>query len=112
MTKSTVATLKIRPEIFELIRSGLKHYEVRAASLDGVNVICYLDSESGDFLGSYSVGGVEQVGRDHDVQTIERSGVSADTFYDLFPRLSDDGPSTLWVARIDKPVDLHVALGI
>ena len=73
MTKSTVATLKIRPSIFNLIRNGIKEYEIRDSSLEGVDVICYLDSETGAFLGSFIVGDVECVDRVADQRTIERS---------------------------------------
>lgn len=91
MTKSTVATLKIRPSIFNLIRNGIKEYEIRDSSLEGVDVICYLDSETGAFLGSFAVGDVECVDRGADQRTIERSGVNVETFYDLFPPVSVGG---------------------
>lgn len=112
MTKSTVATLKIRPSIFDLIRKGIKEYEIRDSSLERVDVICYLDCETGAFLGSYSVGGVECVNRAADQQTIERSGVNVETFYDLFPPVSVGGPEVLWVAKLQSPVDINDALGI
>lgn len=112
MTKSTVATLKIRPSIFDLIRNGIKEYEIRDSSLEGVDIICYLDSVTGAFLGSYSVDGVERVGRSADQQTIWRSGVNADTFYELFPPSSVGGPDALWVAKLQNPVDINDALGI
>lgn len=112
MTKSTVATLKIRPSIFDLIRNGIKEYEIRDSSLEGVDIICYLDSETGAFLGSFAVGGVECVGRSADQNTIERSGVNAETFYDLFPPVSLEGPEVLWIAKLQGPVDINDALGI
>lgn len=112
MTKSTVATLKIRPSIFDLIRKGIKEYEIRDSSLEGVDVICYLDSETGAFLGSFTVDGVERVGRSADQKTIERSGVDVDTFFELFPPASVGGPDALWVAKLQKPVDINDALGI
>lgn len=112
MTKSTVATLKIRPSIFDLIRDGIKEYEIRDSSLEGVDIICYLDSETGAFLGSFAVGRVECVGRSADQKTIERSGVNADIFYELFPSVSVGGPEALWVARLQNPVDINDALGI
>lgn len=112
MTKSTVATLKIRPSIFDLIRNGTKEYEIRDSSLEGVDIICYLDSETGAFLGSFTVDGVERVGRSADQKTIERSGVDVDTFFELFPPVSVGGPDALWVAKLQKPVDINDALGI
>lgn len=112
MTKSTVATLKIRPSIFNLIRNGIKEYEIRDSSLEGVDVICYLDSETGAFLGSFIVGDVERVDRGADQRTIERSGVNVETFYDLFPPVSVGGPEVLWVAKLQRPVDINDALGI
>lgn len=112
MTKSTVATLKIRPSIFNLIRNGIKEYEIRDSSLEGVDVICYLDSETGAFLGSFAVGDVDCVDRGVDQQTIVSSGVNADTFYDLFPPVSAGGPKVLWVAKLQKPIDINAALGI
>lgn len=112
MTKSTVATLKIRPSIFDLIRNGVKEYEIRDSSLEGVDVICYLDSETGAFLGSFTVDEVERVDRSTDQQTIECSGVDVDTFYELFPPASVGGPDALWVAKLQNPVDINDALGI
>lgn len=112
MTKSTIATLKIRPSIFKLIRNGIKEYEIRDSSLEGVDVICYLDSETGAFLGSFVVGDVECVDRSADQQTILSSGVDADTFYDLFPPISAGGPIVLWIAKLQNPVDINAVLGI
>lgn len=112
MTKSIVATLKIRPSIFELILSGIKQYEIRDSSLEDVNIICYLDSDTGEFLGSYAVGAVNRVDRSTDKATIDCSGVDAATFYDLFPSVSSGGPETLWIAQLQKPIDVCDALGI
>ncbi len=52
-----IVTAKIRPDIFTLIESGRKRFEVRSDDFNDASIIRYVSSETGKTLGYYEING-------------------------------------------------------
>ena len=52
-----IVKAKIRPEIFTLIASGRKRFEVRSDDFEDASVIHYVSAETGETLGYYEIDG-------------------------------------------------------
>lgn len=50
-----IVKAKIRPDIFDLIESGRKRFEVRSDDFDDASVIHYVSAETGETLGYYEI---------------------------------------------------------
>lgn len=61
MKSITIATAKIKPEIYQLIENGEKHYEARSESFENADVIRYVSSKTGRQLGCWTLAGSEFV---------------------------------------------------
>lgn len=107
MRKTTIITAKMQSRFFDLVLAGTKRYEVRDEPFGDAQAIRYIDSEDGRELGIYRIEETLQLRRDEDDRLIDLAGISKDEFYELFPPVSDGGPSKLWVARIGEPIDIR-----
>lgn len=111
MKRTTIVTAKILDCYAELIERGVKHYEVRADSLEGIDAIHLISAETGKGLGTYEVLRTLRFGRDEDERVMTLAKTSADQFYSLFPRPEQGGPDTLWAAELGRKVDPEALIG-
>lgn len=89
MKTTTIATAKIKSDRFELIKNGIKHYEVQDESFHGATAIRYVDSETGKVLGVYWLGPEDVFDRTHDQLLQTMTVLNSTIFYKLFPK--DEG---------------------
>jgi hypothetical protein len=85
MKTTTIITAKIHPNIYELIRTGEKRYEVRDESFRQAHFIRYIDSRTGKQLGVFAIGMETAYGRGDDETLKLLAKVNDDTFDELFP---------------------------
>lgn len=111
MKKATMAIMKIRHEFFDMIVSGVKKYEVRDMSLEGVDIIVYRDSVTDSYLGSFYVEKVIKFNRSEDELVCKLSSVDSYTFLELFPIPENGGPINLWAAKLSTQVSLKGLFG-
>ncbi|MFT8640107.1 MAG: hypothetical protein ABF758_09085 [Bifidobacterium sp.] len=91
-----IVKAKIRPEIFELIESGRKRFEVRSDDFEDASIIHYVSSETGETLGYYEI----------DEHQAEIHGGNAD----LLATVASVSPDTiLECGLIDAPWRAYVA---
>lgn len=100
----TLASAKIRRPFYELIRAGVKRYEVRTAPLSNVDAFVFRDDHSGEVLDILRIEEAFPVERDDDQLALRLSGIGAGDFRELFPRPEDGGPERLWVAKLGERV--------
>ena len=100
----TLASAKIRRAFYELIRPGVKRYEVRTAPLSNVDAFVFRDDHSGEVLDILRIEEAFPVERDDDHLALRLSGIGAGDFRELFPRPEDGGPERLWVAKLGERV--------
>jgi hypothetical protein len=55
MRMTRIITAKIQPDIFKLIESGVKRFEVRSEDFNNASIIRYRSSETGETLGYYEI---------------------------------------------------------
>lgn len=111
MKITTIATARIRKEFFQLIELGIKKYEVRSESLEGVDAMYFLDDKTDKLLTIRLVESVEVVNRSDDARVLKLSAIEDKEFRVLFPSPIDGGPSSLWIAKLGPAIDLNVLLG-
>lgn len=111
MVRTEIVTLKIRVSYMELIRKGVKRFEVRDEDFAPVDVIYYVDAATLRPLGAYSVVRTFCMNREQDKESIRYAAISRDDFYCLFPKSENGGPKALWVAEIGSPVVISEVLG-
>lgn len=56
MKQLNIIRAKIEPDIYRLVESGVKQYEVRAGSFGHAEVVAYVASDDERFLGAYEIG--------------------------------------------------------
>lgn len=100
MKRITLVTAKILERYADLIARGVKRYEVRSESLDGVDAIHLVSAETGDDLGIYEVLRTLRFSRDEDSEVMSLAQTTREQFYELFPLPDADGPRTLWAAEL------------
>lgn len=106
MKKTTIITAKIRERYAALIDQGVKRYEIRSDSLDGIDAIHLVSTETGKSLGTYVVVNTLCFDRDDDIRVMSLAQTTPEQFYELFPRPEDGGPRKLWAAELGKRTSL------
>jgi hypothetical protein len=137
MKMVTIAVAKIRPEIYELIESGVKRFEVRGGQgfdwpsddfgidTDAILGIDYVDSETGEELGlwramlvndnDYYFAATLKNGELNDSAELclKRSAVDEETFRELFGLHNAGDQAFLYIAQIldkvNSPAELTTA---
>lgn len=107
MKRTTIVAAKILDCYAELIERGVKHYEVRSDSLEGIDAIHLISAETGENLGTYEVLHTLRFGRDEDERVMSLAQTSTEQFYSLFPKPEQGGPETLWAAELGRKIDLE-----
>lgn len=110
MKITKVASARIELNYYRLIDLGVKKYEVRAESLEGIDAFYFLDNKTDDFLGVHTIEQVCSFDRSEDGLVLNLSAISHDEFYRLFPALADGGPNRLWVAKLGPCISLNTLL--
>lgn len=110
MRKTVVISAKIREKYAELIRAGIKRYEIRIEPFDDAQAIRYVGAKDGEELGLYRINASYSINRDEEERLMAMSAISAKEFHQLFPPIDQGGPGTLWVAEIGEPVTMEQLL--
>lgn len=112
MKRTTIVTAKILDHYARLIERGVKRFEVRSESLEGVDAIQLVSSETGGDLGVYEVLRTLSFGRDEDEKVMTLAMTTPEEFYRLFPKPSDGGPNRLWAAELGGRTSLASLVAI
>jgi hypothetical protein len=97
-----IVAAKIRPEIFQLITTGQKRFEVRNEDFEEATVIQYLSTdESHETLGFY------EINRASEIETVDRELLSliASVPESIIRELSLGGLRHTYVANIGNRID-------
>ena len=100
-----IVAAKIRPEIFQLITTGQKRFEVRNEDFEQATVIQYISTdESHQTLGFYEIDGGQSEIHTYDRDLIARiASVSSPTIADLGLGLGKFG--SIYIAKIGNRID-------
>lgn len=112
MKRTTIVTAKILEHYAELIERGIKHYEVRSESLDGIDAIHLVSAETGEDLATYEVLRTLRFTRDEDSKVMPLAQATPEQFYELFPLPDDGGPEMLWAAELGARTTLSTLVAL
>ena len=112
MKRTTIVTAKILEHYAELIERGIKHYEVRSESLDGIDAIHLVSAETGEDLATYEVLRTLRFTRDEDEKVMPLAQATPEQFYGLFPLPCDGGPEMLWAAELGARTTLSTLVAL
>ncbi|MCI1644390.1 MAG: hypothetical protein LKI21_07620 [Bifidobacterium crudilactis] len=100
MKRTVIVSAKIIGSYAELIRRGVKRYEIRSDPFCDAEAIRYIDASDGSELGLYTIVESFPVDRSEEQRLIQLSSISVQEFQNLFPPVSQGGQPTLWVAKL------------
>lgn len=86
MKTLTITSMKIQPDIYRLIKQGVKTHEVRDEPFHP-DIIVYHSTTDETVLGVWRADpdSMQALGRDRDNETIQLAAISQSLFYRLFP---------------------------
>lgn len=86
MRTLTITSMKIQPDIYRLIKQGVKTHEVRDKPFHP-DIIIYRSTTDETVLGAWRADpdSMRLLGRDRDDETIRLAAISRNLFYRLFP---------------------------
>jgi hypothetical protein len=110
MKQLNIILAKIEPGIYRLIESGVKQYEVRSGSFEHAEVIAYVASDDGRFLGAYAIG-EEVTFSDNESRRDFVQPLSGVSMQELDRLIEPGSAGVLHVAHIGCRVPLSALIG-